>query len=74
MRIAMAGLAGVLVLDGIEKVNVTLAKGLAGLVLLGVFLTPIDGEAPAQTVLAILDNKNSPQKSPKPGTGKKGHH
>lgn len=56
-RIAVAGLGVALLFDGIEKINEQAAVGLAVIMLITVLVTPINGKAPAQTVLAFTEGK-----------------
>lgn len=56
-RIAIAGLGVALLFDGIEKLNQQAAVGLSVIMLITVLVTPINGKAPAQTVLAFTEGK-----------------
>lgn len=63
-RIVFAGLAGALLLDGVERLNETLAVGIAGILMVTVLLTPINGDSPIVT-LGKLGGANPQQ--PKKG-------
>lgn len=49
-RVGVAGLAFVLVLDGIEKVSPQAAVGLATIALVTILLTPFRGSSPIKTL------------------------
>lgn len=58
-RMGIAGLGAALFLTGIEAVNETAGVGLAVLAMVTVLLTPFKGRAPAEEVLALLNNKGA---------------
>jgi hypothetical protein len=53
-RIPVATLLSALVLDGIEKVSVPAAVGLAYIAMITVLLTPLNGKSPLQEALTIF--------------------
>jgi len=61
-KIVMATLGVVLFFDAVDKFSPKAATGLSLMMLVGVLLTPIDGETPAQTVLNVSQGKQPPQK------------
>lgn len=52
-RIIMAGLGVSLLFAGIEKIDEKAAVGLSIIFVITVLLTPINGKAPSQTILAL---------------------
>lgn len=50
IRLAGAGLAATLFLDGVEMLNSRAAVGIASIALVTVLVTPFNGKSPAQTV------------------------
>lgn len=58
-RVGMAGLGVALLLDGIEKVSVQAAVGLAYIAMVTILLTPFKGTSPVQTLanLAVAKPK-----------------
>lgn len=56
-RVLVAGLGTALVFDGIEKISEQVAVGLSVIVMITVLLTPFNGKAPAETVVALLQKK-----------------
>lgn len=56
-RVVIAGLGVALLFDGIEKINERAGVGLSIIMLITVLVTPINGKAPAQTVLGFTQQK-----------------
>lgn len=56
-KILLAGMGVALLFDGIEQLDERAAVGLSAIFLVTVLLTPFNGKAPSQTVLAITQGK-----------------
>jgi len=53
-RIPVATLLSALVLDGIEKVSVKAAVGLASIAMITVLITPLNGKSPLQEAINVF--------------------
>lgn len=58
-RIVLAGMGAALIFDGIEQLDERAAIGLSAIFLITVLLTPFNGKAPSQTLLAITQGQPS---------------
>lgn len=58
LRIPVATLGVAVVFAGIEKLDETAAVGLSIMMLVLALVTPINGKAPAQTVVALMQTPN----------------
>jgi len=63
-RIPIATLGVAFLFAGIERVNTKAGIGLAWMMLILAMTTPINGKAPAQTVLAAMQQPKPSKKTP----------
>jgi len=60
LRIPVATLGATLFLAGIERLNTRAGVGLATMMMILALVTPVKGKAPAQTVVALMQQPKKP--------------